>query len=250
MAVQLEDARILKRTVQLGVHFMPSLDADADKDQLMDFARCVRAHDPRVFNKYSLNATAPNGQRAVLMFERDIILRAVGQAHNMPLVIFPNNMEVAQLYRIPEAGKAEIDGQDRPRDDDFDKMVRPIMRFFWDKLKNVDVVRIGKVYEHVWGPFEEHEALEWMLQRFVRQPKGMTVVGANAVLVFQENDMNINLVVQSGKGPQGSVMSTRLDINNIDVTQRLQMNDLDKILNLATRFRAERFDTLLMGETQ
>jgi hypothetical protein len=229
---------------------MPSLDADADKDQLMDFARSVRAHDARVFNKYSLNATAPTGQRAALMFERDIILRSVGQAHHTPLILFPNNMELALLYRIPEAGKAEIDGQDRPRDDDFDKMVRPVMRFFWDKMKNVDVWRIGKIYEHLWGPFDEDEALKWVLERFVRQPAGMPVVGANAFLLFQDSGMNINLTVQTGTSPQGSVISTRLDINNIDGTQRLQMNNLDAILSFATRFFADRFGPLVMGDSK
>lgn len=250
MAVQLDDAHILKRTVQLGVHFMPSLDADADKDQLMELARSVRAVDARVFNKYGFNSTAPNGQKAVLMFERDVMLRGVGQAHHTPLVVFPNNMEIALLYRVPEAGKVEIDGQDRPRDEDFDKMVRPIMRLFWDKIKNVDVVRIGKIYEHLWGPFEEGEALQWVLGRFLKAPDVATVAGGNAFLLFQEDGMNVNFLVAPGTTPSASVIQTKLDINNIDVTQRLQINDLDRILSFSTKFSAERFKRLLTGEAQ
>jgi hypothetical protein len=246
MAVIFDSEHILRKTVQLGVNFMPSLDADADKGMLLDFARVVRAGDARLFNKYSLDTNAPTGQRAVLLFERDVPLRGVGQVHHSPLIVFPNSMEVGLIYRLPEATTLEIDGQDYPEDTGFPKQVlRPVLRHFWDKMTHVDVVRIGKVYEYQYGPFEEEEALKWLLANFVRAPKAKEVVAANAFLLFREHDMNINLAVSSARTPHGSVILIKLDINNVDTTRKLQMNDFDAIMSAASEFHKGGFQEIL-----
>jgi hypothetical protein len=251
MAVILDNEHILRKAVQLGVSFMPSLDADADKEKLIDFARAVRVGDAKVFNKYSLDTNAPSGLRAVLLFERDIPLRGVGQVHHCPLIIFPNSMEVGLIYRVPEATTLEIDGQDYPDDTGFPKQVlRPILRHFWDKITHVDIVRIGKVYEYQYGPFEEEDALKWLLANFVKAPKAKQVAAANAFLLFQEHGMNINLAVSSARHPNGSVILVKLDINNIDTTRKLQMNDFDAIMSAAGEFHKGGYQEILKETTQ
>jgi hypothetical protein len=250
MAVIFDSEHTLRKAVQVGVSLMPSLDADADKEKLVDFARVVRASDAKLFNKYSLNTNAPNGLRAVLLFERDVPLRGVGQVHHAPLAVFPNSMEVGLIYRLPEAKTLEIDGQDYPDDTGFPKLVRTVLRHFWDKITHVDIVRIGKVYEYLYGPFDSEDALNWLLANFVREPKAKKAVAANAFLLFQEGGMNMNLSVSSGVMPHGSVIQIKLDINNADITSKLQINNFDTIMTAANEFHKGGFQDILKETTK
>jgi len=246
MAFLFDDAHILKKTVQLGVHFTPSVDAEADREMLAAFAKQVRALDNRVFNRYAFNRTSPSGQQAALLFERDMVVPKVGQAHNTPLLVYANWMEIALIYRIPEARGVEMDSQERPRDEDFNKMVRLILREFWAKVASVDITRIGKVYEYVWGPFED-DGIGWVTEKFLKVPAEMTVVGGNAFYLFRQEGHNINFLIAPGTSPLGPIIQTKLDINNIDNTQRLQQPELDGILAFATRFHQENMQKLLQG---
>jgi len=247
MPIEFVDSKILKKTVQLGIRYAPFIDIEADRDKLAEFAKHVRTTDRRTFNTYSFNKTAPNGMQSALLFERDVRLQGLGQMHHCPLVVFPDFAEIALIYKVAEAPNLEIDGRDRPRDEDFDTLMKSIMRQFFEKIDHVDVNRIGKVYDYIWGPFEE-DAAEWLAQKFVRAPNNLPLTGGNVHFLSRIDSMNVNLQISSGMAPNGFVIQTRLDINNADNTQRIEHSNLNQILEFATRFHRERLRNLLAGE--
>lgn len=245
MPVIFDDAHILKKTVQLGVRFTPMIDSVQDRPVLEQFAQQVRTTDPRLFNRYSFGKPTANSMQSVLLFERDILLKGIGQAHHTPLVVYPSFLELALIYRMPEARGVEIDGIDRPRDEDFTKLVRPVMRQFWEKVNIVDVNHIGKVYEYIYGPYEG--ALDWMNEHVIRAPHLEGYTSSQVIFMFRQEGYNINLNISHGQSPFGEVLQVRLDINNADLTQKLQISDLDTTLAFATKFHTERFAKLLKG---
>jgi hypothetical protein len=248
VAIVLDDAHLLKRTTSYGVNFTTTIDPSADRANVEAFAQQVRTSERHIFNKFTLGKVAPDGAPTVLLFERDILLKGVGQAHHCPLALKANSLEITFINRMPEAPKQEIDSRDHPRDEGVDGLMKTIMRQFWEKLA-VDVNRIGKVYEYIYGPFQEDSTLDWALERFLRKPSGAELLAASGTFLFREGGYTINLNVSPGRSAIGDVIQVRLDIANLDQTQRLENGELADFLTFATRFHHERFK-LLLGESK
>jgi len=252
MSVQIEPTKAFRKTIQCMCPLNPVL-SEADTDQLEALARKVVQKDRRLFNTFRVgpNNATPG---TLLSFQRSVNIPGVGQIQHCPFIVRPNMLEFGLLFQLPESPKLSLDAVNYDDPSGFNKLACELIESFMTTIGSIDILRVGKIYNYHFGPFEPGEALAWMSERFMVikfPPDCGTLADQTGMLVARVGDKNVNLLVGVERLVQGGeLVRVTLDINNSDTTRALDTPKIRQVLDFASAYHSKEFWEIFKGEAQ
>lgn len=243
MPIVVDKEHVDRLVIQAVLRFSPPILLPREEDT-RSFQTKIHRISPILFQRPETGDK--NGMPIV--FTRDVRVPDVAVIKHQPLSLSGDQLEMGLIYKISESATWRGDAATHTDPKGFNALVNSIQTAFMQTFKDQTVYRFGKVYNYIFGPYDE-DTNDWLRARFLRLDDLNDYQEGEVRIIRRREKRNfIHEIKAIGRADGKFGISVKLDVNNSDQTQTLSIQDVQEMLNVASQYHAEDFWSLLAAE--